>query len=178
MSIENLTTVAQPAITPGTYAIDPTRTAVDFAIKGFWGLATVRGRFDVTGGTITVGDKPAASAVRVTLDPASFATGNKRRDKDVTGPAFLDATAHPLMEFTSTGVGYDGRGWTLRGQLTVHGVTAPVTLLLAQGRQTRDGCAFSATARIDRTAFGVNRAVGFIDRHLEATIEVTATAVG
>lgn len=90
----------------------------------------------------------------------------------------MDAAAHPAMAFESTWVGEDGGGWAVRGLLTVHGVTAPVTLRLVDGRQTPGGCAFTATAKVDRTAFGVDRVVGFIGRHLDVTIEVTATAVG
>lgn len=173
MTIDDTTT--RPAIAPGTYAIDPARTTVRFAVKELWGLVTVRGSFRVTGGTVVVGDEPA---VRVALDPASFASGNKRRDRDVTGPRFLDAAAYPAMAYESTGVGVDGGGWAVRGLLTVHGVTAPVTLRLVEGRPTPGGCAFTATARVDRTAFGVDRVVGFIGRHLDVTIEATATAVG
>lgn len=176
MTIDNGTTVTRPAIAAGKYAIDPARSTARFAIKELWGLMTVRGTFDVTGGTITVGAEPAGSAVRATLDPATFASGSKRRDKDVTGPRFLDTAAYPLMEFISNGVGSDG-GWAVHGRLTAHGVTAPVTLRLTEGRQTRDGCAFTATAVVDRTAFGLTQVVGFIGRHLDVTVEVTATAV-
>ncbi|WP_157743226.1 YceI family protein [Micromonospora coriariae] len=54
-------------------------------------------------------------------------------------------------------------------------MTAPVTLRLVEGRQTVDGCAFTATAVVDRTAFGVSRTVGFIARELAVTIEIVAT---
>jgi polyisoprenoid-binding protein YceI len=177
MTLHNDTTATRPAIAAGTYAIDPARSTARFAIKELWGLMTVRGTFEVTGGAITVGAEPAGSAVRASLDPASFASGNKRRDKDITGPRFLDAAAYPLMEFVSNGIGPDGGGWAVHGRLTVHGTTAPVTLRLTDGRQTRDGCAFTATAVVDRTAFGVSRVVGFIGRQLDVTIEIAATAV-
>jgi polyisoprenoid-binding protein YceI len=174
MTIDNGTTATRPAIAAGTYTIDPARSTARFAIKEMWGLVTVRGTFDVTGGTITVGEEPAGSAVRASLDPTTFASGNKRRDKDITGPRFLDAAAHPLMEFISNGVGPDSGGWAVHGRLTVHGTTAPVTLRLAEGRQTPNGCAFTATGVVDRTAFGVSRVVGFIGRYLDVTIEVAA----
>lgn len=167
----------RPAIAAGTYTIDPSRTTVRFAVKEMWGLMTVRGGVAVTGGTVTVGAVPGASSASASLDLSSFASGNKRRDKDVTGPSFLDAGTYPAMEFTSTGLDEGGGGWTLRGTLAARGTTAPVTLRLVDGRQTPDGCAFTATARVDRTALGVRRAVGFIARHVDVTIEVTATAV-
>jgi polyisoprenoid-binding protein YceI len=175
MSIDS--TATRPAIAAGRYTIDPSRTTVRFAIKELWGLITVRGTIGVTGGVIVVADDPAESSVRVALDPASFASGNKRRDKDVTGKNFLDAAAYPEMAFTSTRVAYAPDGWTMTGMLTVHGVTAPVTLRLAEGHATPDSCAFTATAVVDRTAHGVSRAAGFIAREVTVTIDVAARSM-
>ncbi|MCW6009917.1 YceI family protein [Micromonospora sp. CPCC 205371] len=175
MTIDSTTT--RPAIAAGRYTIDPSGTTVRFAVKEMWGLVTVRGTIGVTGGAIVVADDPAASSVRVALDPASFASGNKRRDKDVTGKNFLDAAAYPEMGFTSTRVAYGRDGWTMTGMLTTHGVTAPVTLRLVEGRATPDGCAFTATAVVDRTAHGVSKAAGFIAREVTVTIDVTARSV-
>ncbi|GAA4712471.1 YceI family protein [Phytohabitans rumicis] len=164
----------RPAIATGTYTIDPVRTTVSFTVKEMWGLVKVRGTFTVTAGTIVVADDPAQSSVRVELDPASFASGSKRRDKDVTGKNFLAATAYPDMGFTGNGAAYGPDGWTMRGALTVHGVTAPVTLRLVSGRETTDGCAFVATAVVDRTAHGVSRGAGLIARELTVEISVVA----
>jgi polyisoprenoid-binding protein YceI len=170
-------TATRPAIAAGTYTVDPSRTGVRFAAKMLWDLVTVHGTFDVRDGTIVVADDPARSSVQVTLDPTSFATGSKRRDRDVTGKKYLDVAAYPTMSFAGTRVTPDAEGWTIRGTLTTHGVTAPVTLRLVDGRHTADGCAFTATAAVDRMAFGVNRWVGFIiGRELTVTIEVVATA--
>ncbi|GAA2619546.1 YceI family protein [Streptomyces vastus] len=176
MSIDSSAT--RPTIPAGTYMVDASRTTVRFAVKKLWGLVAVRGTLDVRDGTIVLADDAVGSSVRVTMDPASFASGNKRRDRDVTGKNFLDVAAHPAMAFASTGVGSDGSGWTMRGLLTAHGVTAPVTLRVVDGRTTADGCAFTATAVVDRTAFGVSRAVGFIGRELAATIEIGAKRTG
>ncbi|MFE9642717.1 YceI family protein [Streptomyces sp. NPDC006365] len=176
MSLDS--TATRPMIPAGTYMVDPSRTTVRFAVKKLWGLVTVRGTFDVCDGTIVLADDPADSSVRVTMAPDSFATGNQRRDQDVTGKHFLDVAAYPAMTFASTSVESDGSGWTIRGLLTTHGVTAPVTLRLVHGRTTADGCAFTATAVVDRTAFGVSRAVGFIGRELAATIEIGAKRTG
>jgi polyisoprenoid-binding protein YceI len=169
-------TATRPAITAGTYRIDPARTSVHFAVGELWGLRKVSGTFDVRDGTVVVSDDPARSSVQVTMDPASFASGNQRRDRDVTGRNFLDAAAYPAMNFASTEVGHGPTGWTVRGSLTVHGVTAPVTLQLVDGSETADGCAFAATAVVDRTAFGVNRRAGYIRREVAVTIELVARA--
>jgi polyisoprenoid-binding protein YceI len=174
MSIES--TATRPAIAAGRYTIDPTRTIVRFAVKELWGLVTVRGTLGVTGGAIVVADDPSASSALVTLDPATFASGSKRRDKDVTSRNFLDVAAYPEMAFTSTRVASGPDGWTMTGMLTAHGVTVPVTLRLLEGRATPSGCAFTATAVVDRTAHGVSKAAGFIARKVDVTIEVTAQA--
>jgi len=170
------TTITTPAIAAGTYTIDPARSRVAFAIKEMYGLLTVRGTIALRDGTIVVADQPAGASVRVRLDPGSIATGNKRRDRDVTGKNFVDAATYPDMAFAGTGVVRDADGWTLTGDLTVHGTTAPVTLRLHDGRPSQGGYAFTATAVVDRTEFGVSRAVGFIGRTLDVTIEVVATS--
>ncbi|WP_157743227.1 YceI family protein [Micromonospora coriariae] len=79
---------------------------------------TVRDTFDVIDGVIVVAEDPARSSVRVTMDPASIASGNKRRDRGVVGKNFLDVASYPATGFASTRVGTHGGGWTMTGRLT------------------------------------------------------------
>ena len=92
----------------------------------------------------------------------------------------------PLVDLSPPGVlmaniglwalAHASSGWTVRGLLTVHGVTSPVTVRLLDGRQTEGGCAFTAAAVVDRTAFGVRKLVGPVARELTVIIEVVATS--
>jgi polyisoprenoid-binding protein YceI len=180
MSIDStstsIATTALPAIAAGTYTIDASRTRVRFTVKELWGLVTVGGTVAVREGTIVVAADPRRSTVRAELDPATFDSGNKRRDKDVTGKNFLDVAAHPTISFASTGLRAGTDGWTISGTLNIHGIDAPALLRLDEARTTKDGCYLTGSTVVDRTVFGVSRAAGFIARQVAVTIEVFATA--
>jgi polyisoprenoid-binding protein YceI len=167
-------TVTRPAIEAGTYRIDPRRTTVTFTMREWYGLLGVTGTFAVRHGTIVVAAEPTASSVHVALDPASFRTDRKKRDEDIRGRRWLDVATYPDMEFRGTRVTTDAEGWRVDGRLTVHGVSAPVTLRMVDGAQRPDGCAFTATCTIDRLDFGVTTAPRFVGTKLEVRIEVYA----
>jgi polyisoprenoid-binding protein YceI len=168
-------TLTRPDLTTGTYRIDRSRTSVTFTMREWWGRREVIGTFAVRDGTIVVGADPTESSVRVTMDPASFTTDKKRRDADIRGKRWLDVAQYPDMEFRSGRVTADAEGWKVVGMLTVHGVTAPVTLRMVDGGQTADGCRFVATCTIDRLDFGVKTAPRFIGTALAVRIETYAT---
>jgi polyisoprenoid-binding protein YceI len=168
-------TAVRPSIATGTYRIDASRTTVRFAIRETFGLTTCRGTFTVRDGTVTVADDPAASSVRVGIDAASFKTDRPKRDAHVKSADFLEVDTYPEIRFTSTRLSYGDDGWSLAGVLTAHGRSAPVTLRLLDGGQTPSGCRFTAATTVDRTAFGVTKAVGFIRTDLRIEIEVHAT---
>jgi polyisoprenoid-binding protein YceI len=168
-------TAVRPSIAAGTYLIDAARTTVRFAIREAFGLTTCRGTFTVRDGTVKVADDPADSSARVTIDAASFKTDRAKRDAHVKSADFLEVDRYPEIHFASTRTSYGPEGWHLHGVLTAHGRSAPVTLRLLDGAQTAAGCRFTATAVVDRTTYGVTRAVGFIKRDLTIEIEVHAT---
>jgi polyisoprenoid-binding protein YceI len=165
---------SRPALAPGTYRIDPARSRVRFAIKEGFGLMTARGTFTIRDGTVSV--SASGSSATATLDVASFKTDKPRRDAVVVSKRFLDAAAHPTMTFTSTRLEHVDGTWTLTGLLTVRGVVSEVPLRLVSGTATVDGCRFTATARVDRHAFGVTTARGMIARWLDVEFDVYAAA--
>jgi|tagenome__1003787_1003787.scaffolds.fasta_scaffold20859498_1 polyisoprenoid-binding protein YceI len=168
-----MTTGIRPAPAAGTYRIDPTRSAVTFAVKEL-GLMTVRGHLPVHAGTVVVAENQLRSSVTATIDANGIRTGNARRDKDLRAPKFLDIDAHPVMTFESTGLAGRGTGsWELSGTLTVRGTAAPVVLAVT-GAPGSDGAAgvLRGTARIDRYAYGVTVAKGIIARWVDVTVEI------
>ncbi len=111
----------------GRYHLDPERTTVGFTARtlGF----PVRGRFSSVAGWVEIGEHPRRSQVTVRVGAASLQTGNAWRDAHLTGAHFLDAAAHPVLRFQSTGLQPAGEDrWTIGGDLTIRGVTSPVTL--------------------------------------------------
>ncbi|CAA9211551.1 MAG: Protein yceI precursor [uncultured Corynebacteriales bacterium] len=115
----------------GTWDIDPAHTRLGFAARHAM-VATVRGGFDVFSGEIHLDHaRPAASAATVEIDAASLSTGNAQRDEHVRGADFLDVANFPTITFRSTAVEQvDDDEYRMHGELTIKGVTKPVTLEL------------------------------------------------
>ena len=115
----------------GTWDIDPAHTRLGFAARHAM-VATVRGGFDVFSGTIVIDQAdPAASSAEVEIDAASLSTGNEQRDGHVRGADFLDVENYPTISFRSTSAEeVDSETYTMTGDLTIKGVSKPVTLEL------------------------------------------------
>ncbi|HMC82713.1 MAG TPA: YceI family protein [Candidatus Polarisedimenticolia bacterium] len=111
-----------------TYTIDPNHSNVGFSVRHFF--SKVPGRFTKYEGTITLDPKNLSTAVvSVTIDAASINTGVDDRDSDLRSANFFDVAKYPTITFVSTGVTAQGpRKATVKGNLTMHGVTKPVTL--------------------------------------------------
>jgi polyisoprenoid-binding protein YceI len=144
---------------PGIYEIDPIHTMVEFVVRHL-GLAKVRGRFTDVAGTITVADEPAHSSVEVTIQAASIDTREPDRDAHLRSPDFLDVENHPTIEHRSTAVHSEGDKWLVDGDLTIRGVTRPVTLEVDFEGAAKDPwgntrLGFTATTEINREDFGL-----------------------
>lgn len=147
------------SIPTGTYAIDPAHSELGFTVR-HTGIAKVRGRFNGVEGTITVAEPFASSSVTVTIDAASVSTGNEQRDAHLTSPDFWDAASKPTWTFTSTSIEGEGEEFTLNGDLTINGITRPVSLAVeyngaAVGMDGVQRLGFSATTEISRKDFGL-----------------------
>jgi polyisoprenoid-binding protein YceI len=158
---------------PGHYDIDPERSRVTFATRHLFGLGRVKGSLAIRGGTADVADPVAASAIYAEIETASFRTNSRQRDRSVLSPRFLDPAGHPVMTFRSDRI--EAEGQILTGTLMVRGTIRPVTLTLARCELSRDSFTASATARIDRTEFGITAARGLAARYLDLTVEVQCT---
>jgi polyisoprenoid-binding protein YceI len=154
------TAVEIPGYVAGTWTIDPVHSEVSFVVRHMM-VSKVRGRFDKFEGTIVTAENPLESSVTATVDVSSINTGQEQRDAHIRSADFFDAENHPAMTFTSTGVRPEGDHFLLDGDLTIRGVTKPVTFRLevsgfgpdAYGG-TRAG--FSAATEINRHDFGVS----------------------
>jgi polyisoprenoid-binding protein YceI len=153
---------------PGRYEIDTSCSAVTFKTRHLFGLAPVRGSFAIRTGMIRVTEPLAFSSVYAEIDPASFRTGNARRDTTVHSARLLDPDRYPVMTFTAEVV----NGLSLHGMLTVRNVTMPISLPIEQSAVTPRSFDARATTRIDRTEFGVTAYRGLAGRYLDVTVEV------
>ena len=92
-------------------------------------VTKVRGQFEDFTGTAHVDTaEPGNSRVELTIKTASIPTGNADRDGHLRSGDFFDAEANPEITFVSTDVTRDGSEWTITGDLTIKGVTNPVTI--------------------------------------------------
>lgn len=148
-----------PAV--GSYVIDPIHTNVGFTVRHM-AVSKVRGTFTKFGGTLVVGERPEDSEVHVTIDPSSVDTRDETRDNHLRTDDFFDAANHPEWTFDSTTVRVAGAGeFEVEGDLTIRGVTKPVTLaVILEGVVTdpygNHRVGFSAGTTINRDDFGVS----------------------
>jgi polyisoprenoid-binding protein YceI len=158
-------------VTPqlGHYGIDTGHSVVRFRTRHLFGLGPVRGTFGIASGSADIAEPLTGSAVQAEIDPESFSTGNAQRDHTVRSPRLLDPRRFPVIAFRHGHVSADGA--TLTGELTVRDVTRPVTLSLGQATRSADGFTVTATARIDRTEFGVTAMRGLAGRYLDLALE-------
>jgi polyisoprenoid-binding protein YceI len=136
-------------------------TQVEFAAKHL-GMMTVRGHFTELTATGQIDpDNPAASSVDVTIQTASVRTNNPNRDNDLRGGNFLEVDAHPTITFKSTRIESAGTDrYSMTGDLTIKGITKPVTLAVARYGEFNDPMmghriAYSAEGQINRKEFGL-----------------------
>ena len=98
MSTTTPQTAKAHAIEKTRWRIDPTRSSVEFRTPTFWGLVTVKGRFERYDGTLDLRRQPA---VDLTIEAASLDTKNKMRDKHLRSADFFDVENHPQVRFVS-----------------------------------------------------------------------------
>ncbi len=120
------------AVQAGTYNVDPDHTQVNWAVSHL-GFSVYHGRFDKVSGTLTVDPKaPANDKLDVTIDAASIDTPSAKLTGELAGDKWFDAKQFPSITFKSTKVVASGKDHAkVTGDLTLHGVTKPVTLDVA-----------------------------------------------
>lgn len=143
-----------------TWKLDPSHSAVEFSAKHMM-FTTVKGRFGEFEGTIDVnGDAPEAASVNVTMKAASIDTRSEQRDGHLRSADFLDVENYPNVTFKSTTITGTADRFTMAGELTIRGVTKPVSLDVTYEGKGIDPwggerLGFSADGKIDRREFGL-----------------------
>ncbi len=155
------TTPSPAAIT--TWNIDPAHSAAEFKVRHMM-ISNVKGTLKGISGTLTEhATDSSLSSIEATIDVSTINTGEIQRDGHLKSADFFEAEKYPTMTFKSTGVVQKGEGeYAVAGDLTMHGVTRPVTFAVegpsAPGKDpwgnTRIG--LTATAKVNRKDFGLN----------------------
>jgi polyisoprenoid-binding protein YceI len=144
---------------PGRWQIDPGHTELAFIGRHFM-LTKVRGRFTGLSGVIEVAEAPGDSTAEISIDMASVESGNEARDEHLRSADFFDVARYPTASFSAHAVGWQGTRGVLAGELTLRGVTRPVTLhaeYLGYAADPWGGhrAVFTAAGTIDREDWGL-----------------------
>lgn len=145
------------------FEIDAMHSGVGFSIRHLM-VSRVHGSFTAFSGKIEYDPKdPKTWKVEAVIDAASINTGIKKRDDHLRNPDFFDVAKFPTITFKSTAVekGKKKGTFALKGDLTMHGVTRPVTLALEPSGELNDRemgrrVGFNATGTINRKDFGLS----------------------
>lgn len=148
------------SLTPGVWNVDASHSEVGFVVRHLM-VSKVKGRFGGVGGTITVAPDVLQSSVQASADVTTIDTRDERRDGHLRTADFFEAEKFPALTFTSTGIRAGGDGYLLDGDLSIKGVSKPVTFNLefngaATNPMTQGQTAgFSAETEISRKDFGL-----------------------
>jgi polyisoprenoid-binding protein YceI len=144
-----------------TWTPDKAHSGVEFSILHL-GISKVRGHFSLTGGEVTWNEADITkSKINITIDASSVDTNVAMRDADLKSDVFFDTAKFPTGTFSSTSISKTAGGLSIAGNLTLHGVTKPVTLQVegpngpVTGMDKKQHMGFSATTTVDRSAFGL-----------------------
>lgn len=176
--------MALPALADTTtWQIDPNHANAQFFVKHL-GISTVQGEFTKVTGTVTIDNSDISkSTVDVTIPTDTVYTRVTMRDNDLKSEHFLDVAKYPDITFKSTSISKTGDDtYDVNGDLTIRGVTKPVTLKVTDLSKPidvkmmggwRQGA--SATLTINRQDFGVAADPGMVGNDIRILIDIEMT---
>ena len=171
-------TRAPAEVKAGVYTLDPSHSKITWSVSHM-GFSTYVGQFAKVEGQLTLDPRrPEASQLAVTVDANSVGTLNEALDKHLKTADFLDTAKFPTATFKATRIRVTGeRTADITGDLTLHGVTRPVTLeaeFNQAGVNPVDktySLGFDAEAKIKRSDFGITAYLPGVGDEVELEIE-------
>lgn len=165
---------------PETYVIQNAHTFPRFEYNHL-GYSNQVSRFDKTSGTIVIDRVAKRGSVDVVIDTTSVNTGFALFNEHIQGEDLFDTAKYPTITFKSKKLKFDGdKLASVEGDLTIKGVTKPVTLTLASFHcmphpmLKKDACGANATTKIKRSDFNVSKHVPYVSDEVTLTIPVEA----
>jgi len=167
---------------PETFIIDPAHTAPRFEYSHF-GYSKQIHSFDKTSGTIVYDRAAKTGSVDIVIDAKSVNTGYPLFNEHIQGEDFFDTAKYPTITFKSTAVKFDGdKPVTVEGNLTLKGITKPVTLTLTSFQamphpiMKKDAIGANAVTKIKRTEFNMGKYAPYVSDDVTLDIAVEAVA--
>jgi len=165
---------------PATYGLDSTHSFSRFSYSHL-GMSTQQSRFNKTEGTVVLDKAAKTGSVDVTIDIKSVDTGSDVFNGHIQGEDFFDSAKFATAMFKSTKVTFNGDApATIEGNLTLKGVTKPVTLtvthFVAQPHpmMKKEAIGADATAVIKRSDFNMSKYVPYVSDEVTLSISVEA----
>lgn len=148
---------------PVTYTIDPTHTTATYSVNHL-GLSLQQGTFSEVSGRLVVDEAAGTGKVEVVVPTVSLNSHFAKRDEHLKGPDFFDAARYPEMRFTADKVVFrQGKPERVEGQLTLRGVTRPLTLTVTRAARLANPMSgvetwgVNAEGRLKRSEFGMDK---------------------
>lgn len=165
---------------PETYTVDGTHTFPRFSYSHF-GLSTQLSRFNTTTGTVTLDKAAKTGTVDIIIDMKSVDTGYETFNGHIQGEDFLDTAKYPTATFKSTKVKFEGdKPVAIDGDLTIKGVTKPVTLKVTNyvnmphPMLNKDTIGADATTVIKRSEFNAGKFAPHVGDEVTITVSLEA----
>jgi polyisoprenoid-binding protein YceI len=165
---------------PETYSAEPNHTFANFSYTHM-GLSTQISKFSKTTGTVTYDKAAKTGSVDITIDMKSVDTGSNLFNGHIQGADFLDTEKYPTATFKSTKVVFDGdQPTSIEGNLTIKGVTKPVTLAVTHfvnkehPMAKKDAIGANATTVIKRTEFNAGKYAPAVGDDVTISISIEA----
>ncbi len=160
----------------GAYKADPNHTQVVWSVDHM-GFSILTGMFGQITGSLTIDPKePAKAKLEVEVPMSGLAVPSEKFAKHLATPEFLDVAKHPTATFRSTSIEASGDKATIVGDLTLHGVTKPVTLQAVfhgvgvNPMNKAETIGFSATGKVKRSDFGLGAFAPVVSDEVDLTI--------
>jgi len=176
--------IALPALgAPVVYQIDSRHTFPSFEADHFGGLSTWRGKFNSTSGRIVMDTAAQSGTIEVKIDAASIDFGLEDMNKHAKSPDMFDVEKYPTIDYVGKLAGFqDGRPTRVEGELTMHGITKPVTLTIDRFKcmkhpfNGKEVCGANVVGKLNREDFGIayGKNLGF---HMDVDLEIQVEAV-
>lgn len=171
---------AADSYTPHNYTIDPTHTWPVFEVNHM-GFSTQRGRFNKSGGKITLDITAKKGSVELLIETASLDMGFDKWDEHMKSEDFFNVKSFPDMRFVSDRLVFDGdRVVAAQGRLTLLGVTRPLTLTVSNFRcavnpmNEKPTCGADIAATLKRSEFGMSKFIPAVSDEVRISVPVEA----
>jgi len=173
---------ATPALAaPESFVVEPTHTFPRFSYNHL-GYSVQLSRFDKTSGNVVFDKAARTGSVDIVIDTKSVSTGAEIFNEHIQGEDFLDTAKYPTATFKSTKVVFEGdKPAKVEGNLTLKGITRPVTLTLTSFHTMphpmvkKDALGANATTKVKRTDFNMGKNAPYVSD--EVTVDIAIEAI-